>query len=90
MEVSRPRVQLELQLLAYTTATAPLDLSRCCTVYYSSWQQHQISNPLSEARDRTCLLMDPSRVRSHGATTETPILILLFTLIKYFSQTEKA
>ena len=28
----------------------------------SSWQ-HQILNPLSEARDRTCNLMVPSRIR---------------------------
>ena len=41
MEVSGLGVESELQLLAYTTATAM-----------------QILNPLSEARDRTCILKE--------------------------------
>ena len=47
------RVKSELQLLAYTAATALQDLSRVCDLHHSSWQ-HQILNPMSEARDRTC------------------------------------
>ena len=43
-------VVLELQLLAYTTATATSDPSLICDLYHSSWQC-QILNPLSEARD---------------------------------------
>ena len=43
-------VDSELQLLAYTTATAMPDLSRVCNLYCSS-QQCRILNPLSEARD---------------------------------------
>ena len=50
MEVHRLRVQLELQLLAYTTATATQDLSSICDLPHSS-RQCQILNPLSEARD---------------------------------------
>ena len=40
----------ELQLPAYTTATAVPDPSRVCDLHQSS-QQHQIVNPLSGARD---------------------------------------
>ena len=49
MEVPRLGVMLELQLLAYTTATATQDLSRVCDLHHSSWQC-QILNPLSGAR----------------------------------------
>ena len=59
MEVSRPRGKLELQLLAYITATATWDPSCLCDLHHSSWQCW-ILNPLSEARDRTCVLMDAS------------------------------
>ena len=46
---------------AYTTATAMLDLSCICNLRYSL-QQGWILNPQSEARDRTHILMDNSRV----------------------------
>ena len=61
MEVPRLGVQLELHLLAYATATAMQDLSCVCDLHHSS-QQHRILNPLSEARDQTCVLMDAHRV----------------------------
>ena len=48
MEVPRPRVKLELQLLACTTAIAMLDPSHVCDLHYSS--QQCIFNPLSRAR----------------------------------------
>ena len=76
MEVPRLVVQLELQLLAYTTATGTSDLSLVCDLHHSS-QQYQILNPLSEARDRTCNLMVPSWIVS-----EVPRWELL--LQKYF------
>ena len=50
MEVLRPGVELELPLLAYTTATAAWDQSCICSLHPSS-QQRQILHPLSEARD---------------------------------------
>ena len=56
MEVPSLGVELELQLPAYTTATAVQDLSRVCDLYHSS-RQCQIPDPLSEARDRTYILM---------------------------------
>ena len=58
MEVPRLEVDSELQLLVYTTARATPDLSRVCR----SSRQHQILNPLIEARDRTRIPMDTSRV----------------------------
>ena len=68
MEISRLRVESELQLPAYTTATAIAtatpDPSCLCNLYHSSPQQ-QILNPLSEARYQTLILMDTSQVRSH-------------------------
>ena len=66
MEVPMLGVESEpqLQLPAYTTATATWDLSRVCDIHHSS-RQHWILNPLSEGRDRTCLLMDACRIRDH-------------------------
>ena len=61
MEVPRLGVKCELQLLAYTTATATPDSSciydLCCTL-----RQCRLLSPLSEARDRTHILMDPCRI----------------------------
>ena len=65
MEVPRLGVELELELPAYTTATATQDPSRVCNLHCSSGQC-QILNPLlSETKDQTCILMDPSLVRFH-------------------------
>ena len=55
-------LEVELQPLAYTTATATQDLSRVCSLYHSTCK-HWILNPLSKARDRTCVLMDASQIR---------------------------
>ena len=61
IEVPRLGVELELQLPACTTAIAMQDLSHVCDLHHSS-QQCRILNPLSEARDRTSVLVDPSWV----------------------------
>ena len=74
MEVPRLGAGLELQLLAYTTATAMQDSSHVCDLHQSSWH-HQILNPLSVARDGTRILMDTSCICFHCATTGTPSLI---------------
>ena len=50
MEVSRLGVKSELQLPAYTTATATPDLSHLFDLRHSL-QQHRILNPLNETRD---------------------------------------
>ena len=60
MEVLRLGVESELQLLAYTAATATQDPSRICDLHHSS-RQCWIFNPLREARDRTHILMDTVR-----------------------------
>ena len=50
MEVPGIEVESELQLPAYVTATATLDQSCLCDLHHS-WQQCQILNPLTEARN---------------------------------------
>ena len=73
MEVSTLGVESELQLPAYTTATATAmpDLSRIWDLRCSAWQQ-RILNPLSEARDGIRLLVDISCVCFRRATMGTP------------------
>ena len=70
---------------AYTTATATLDPSHICDLHHSS-QQCRILNLLSEARDRTCVLIDTSQIRFHSATTGTPGITVFeaprFTYVK--------
>jgi len=58
MEVPRLGVALEC---SYTTAMALPDRSSICDLH-RSLRQHRIFNPLTEARDRTCVLMDASWV----------------------------
>ena len=57
MEVTKVGVNSELQLPASATATAIPDPSHLCNLHHSLWQCW-ILNPLSEARDRTYILMD--------------------------------
>ena len=57
MEVPQLGVESDLQLPAYATARAMPDLSHVWDLHHSS-QQHRILNPLSEVRDRTCILID--------------------------------
>ena len=61
MEVASLGVELELQLPAYTTATAMRDPSHTCDLHHSLWQCG-ILNPLGKARDRTCNIVDTSQV----------------------------
>ena len=68
---SQATVELELQLLAYTTASEMLDLSHVCDLHHSSWQ-HWILNPLSMARDQTGNLLVPSWIRFLCAIMGTP------------------
>uniref|UniRef100_A0A4X1WCH5 Uncharacterized protein n=1 Tax=Sus scrofa TaxID=9823 RepID=A0A4X1WCH5_PIG len=71
MEIPRLGIESELQLPAYTTATATQDPSHICDLHHSS-QQCWILNPLSEARDQTCDLMDTRQVHnplSHGGNS---------------------
>ena len=52
MEVPGLGAELELQLLAYTTAMATPDSTCISHLYHSLWQ-HQILKLLSEAKDQT-------------------------------------
>ena len=72
MEVPRLGVQRELQLPAYTTATATSDLSHLACDLYQNSQQRQILNTLSEARDRTRNLMVPSQIHFCCPMAGTP------------------
>ena len=57
MEVPGLGVELEPLLQAYATATAMLGLSLICNLCSSLWQC-LILNPLSEAKDQTCILRE--------------------------------
>ena len=59
MEVPRIGVELELQLLAYTTATATQELSHICDLHQSSLAT-LVLNPLYKAMDQTRILVDAS------------------------------
>ena len=61
MEALRLGGKSELQLSAYTTAIATQDPSRFCDLHHISGQR-QTLNALSKAKDRTGVLVDPSRV----------------------------
>ena len=54
IKVPRLGVKLELQLLAYTTATATATSDLSCVYDYTT--AHQILNSLIEDRDRTQIL----------------------------------
>ena len=60
MEFSRLGVKSELQLLAYTIATAVPEPNCVCDLHHHRSLQHWILNPLSKARDGTSVLMDAS------------------------------
>ena len=93
MEVPRLEVKSELQPPAYVTATAMQNPSCICNLHYSSWQ-HQMLNPLSEARDQNHLLIDTSWIHFHCTTIGTPLdsfivkriiifFLFPFSLLKY-------
>jgi len=75
MEVPRLGVESELQSPACTTATVLRDPSCICDLHHSS-QQHRILNPLSKAKDHTCIFMDTSQIHFCCTTTGIPIYIL--------------
>ena len=67
------------------------DLSRVYDLHHGS-QQFQILNPLSEARDSTHILMDPSRVRqllSHEGNSGMPVILKIGSITAYLYANEK-
>ena len=81
MEIPRLGVESELQQPGSATATATAGSSLICDLHHSS-QQHRIPDPLSKARDGTCILIDVSRIRFCCATKGTP----RGELVKYYQQ----
>ena len=71
VEVPRLGIKWELQLPAYTTATATRNLSHICELHCIS-RQHQIPKPLCKARNQICILMDTSQIRSCCTIMGTP------------------
>ena len=57
MEIPGLGAESELQLPAYTGATATPEPSHICDLHHSLQWQHWIFNPLREARDSTCSFM---------------------------------
>ena len=60
--------------------------SELCLWLHQSSQQRRIPNPRSEARDRTPILLDPSRILDHCTATGTPDLFFyefVYLLFKY-------
>ena len=74
MEVPRLEVQSELQLLAYTTATATQDRSCICEILLHLATPDP--NSLSKARDGNQVLMDTGQIRFRCATRGTPTLLV--------------
>ena len=82
MEFPRLEVEAKLQLPAYTTSTAMPDLSRICSLHHR-FPQHRILNPLSEAGDGTCILMDPSQILnplSYSRNSALQVLLAQFLM----------
>ena len=69
---SQARGKSELQLLAYATATAMRDPGYLRDLHHSS-RQCQIFNPVSKARDWTCIFMDTNQVCYSWATMWAPL-----------------
>ena len=74
-EGSQPRGWIKLQLLVYTTATAT-QKSKPCLWPTPQLRQRQILNPLNEARDWTCILMDTSWIHCCRATMRMPLYFI--------------
>ena len=75
--------ELELQLPAYTTATATPDLSHICNLHLT-FRQCRILNSLSKARDQTHILMDTSWLLnqlSHNGKSKQ--YCIFFSLLNY-------
>ena len=80
-----PHLQIRATAASPHHSTATWDLNHVYDLCHSS-RQHWILNPLNEARDWTCILMDTSWIRFHWATTRTPpapaFILTLFYLEK--------
>ena len=67
----------------FRAAAAGLHHSHSNNLHHSSWQ-HLILNPLSEARDQTCILKDTSRIRFCCITVGRLRLIIIFFFLPMY------
>ena len=74
MEAPRLGVHSELQLPAYTTATAMRDPSHIYDLHHSS-RPRRVLHPLSEARDRTASSWTLVRFVSTAPQQELPVIV---------------
>ena len=72
MEVPRLRVELELQLPTYTTATELGIQASSATYTTAHGNTRSLTHSLSEARDQTRILMDTSLIRFCCTMMGTP------------------
>ena len=63
--------------MAYVSSQARGQIRAVDAGLHLNSQQHQILNPLSEARDGACVLMDTSQIRFCWAMMRTPIFLFL-------------
>ena len=75
------------------TTPQPQQIPAASVLYTHSSQLHGILNPLSKARDQTCVLMDASQICFCWATMATPFFFFFFkdkeitvSLIPYWNQ----
>ena len=83
MDVPRLGVKSQLQLPAYTTATAMRDLNCVCNLHHSSLQG-KIPHPLNKARGQTHILMKTSRIPFPCTTMGTLKQFLILEKIEFF------
>ena len=81
--ISQARGQIRRQLQADATATAMPDLNR---IHYLRHGNTTSFNPLSEARDWTCILMITNQILNllnhSGLRTPTNVILRMFNLYK--------
>ena len=76
-------------LVAYGSSQARGKIRAAAANLHHSPRQRWILNPLTKARDRTCVLVDASQIHFHWATTGTPevgsLKNYIFFLLRYNS-----
>ena len=75
-ESSQARGQIRIAAAGWITAKVTQDLSHVCKLHHSSWQRW-IPNPMSRAREQTCVLMILVGLATTEPQQELPTLFLL-------------
>ena len=84
MDIPRLGFKSELQLPAYTTATATQAPRHVCDLHHSS-RQRWIPSPPSEARDGTSILRNTGQIHFRCTTMGTPQITFKGDLKEVFS-----